>query len=178
MRAFIQSFDLAVTKVIVALPMWLRPLFLGVTTLGDPMVTVPIGLVIAIYGYTQANIRLVLAGASVWLTLGIGALLKLIISRERPLTDYAANLQIPTFSFPSGHSSGSVIAYGLLAYMAWYLLPHPWNYIVVAALVGLIVLIGVSRIYLGAHFPSDVVAGWLLGTVMLCIVIFILKPLA
>ncbi len=167
-----------ITRIIVAWPGWLKPMFLAATALGDPIVTVLIGIGVVCYGFLQHNMRLALAGASIWLTLGIGSLLKLLVGRQRPLTEYAANLQIPTLSFPSGHSSGSVIAYGLLAYIAWHLLPQPWNYLAAAALVILIILIGISRIYLGAHFPSDVVAGWLLGVVMLCIVIFILRPLA
>lgn len=178
MRSFIYSFDMAVTKAIVAWPAWLKPLFLAVTTVGDPIVTVPIGFAIVVYGYLQSNVRLALAGACVWLTLGIGSVIKLLVGRARPMTEYTANLQFPTLSFPSGHSSGSFIAYGLLAYLAWHLLPQPWNYIVAAALVVLIVLIGVSRIYLGAHFPSDVVAGWLLGAAMLALIIFVVRPLA
>ncbi len=142
------------------------------------MVTLTIGSGIALYGYLQSNLRLALSGLAVWLTLGIGSIIKLLIGRDRPLTEYSTNLYLQTNSFPSGHSSGSAIAYGLLAYLAWHLLPQPWNYIATALLVLLIILIGISRVYLGAHFPSDVAAGWLLGGAALCIVIFIVRPLA
>ena len=178
MRAILHSFDTTITRAIISWPTAVKPLFLAVTALGDPIVTVLIGVGIVVYAYLQSNLRLALAGASIWLTLMIGSGLKLLIGRERPLSEYAANLQIPTFSFPSGHASGSMIAYGLLAYFAWYLLPQPWNYVAAVALIGLIILIGISRIYLGAHFPSDIVAGWILGLVMLGIVIFVVRPLA
>ena len=178
MRAFLHSFDTTITRAIISWPATAKPFFLAVTALGDPIATVLIGVGVVIYGYTQSNMRLAFAGASIWLTLIVGSGLKLLIGRERPISEYAANLHIPTFSFPSGHASGSMIAYGLLAYLAWHWLPQPWNYIVVAILIGLIILIGISRIYLGAHFPSDIVAGWLLGAIALCIVIFIVRPLA
>ena len=178
MRAILHSFDTTITRAIISWPAAVKPLFLVVTALGDPIVTVLIGVGIVVYAYLQSNLRLALAGASIWLTLIVGSGLKLLIGRERPLSEYAANLQIPTFSFPSGHASGSMIAYGLLAYLAWHALPQPWNYIAVVALISLIILIGISRIYLGAHFPSDIVAGWILGLIALCIIIFVVRPLA
>lgn len=133
---------------------------------------------VAAVGLWLSNFRLALSGAIIWLTLGIGFLIKLSIGRARPLTEYAANLRVDTFSFPSGHTSGATIAYGLLAYLAWQLLPQPFGYIVAAMFGILIIAIGVSRIYLGAHFPSDVIAGWLLGAAALCVIIFIVRPLA
>lgn len=178
MRPFIHRFDTSINSIVSSWPISLKPFFLGMTMLGDPIVTIGIGLIVAVYGYFQANIRLVLAGATIWITLVLGAILKLLFGRERPLTDYAANMHFPTLSFPSGHASGATIAYGLLAYMAWHLLPEPWNYIVVLLLVGLIILIGLSRVYLGAHFPSDVVAGWGLGILGLLVIILIIRPFA
>lgn len=102
--------------------------------------------------------------------------MKLLLHRDRPLTEYVAQMHFETFSFPSGHSTGSMVAYGLLAYVAWQIAPSPWNYIAVAIGVGIILLVGVSRIYLGAHFPSDVVAGWLLGALGLFVIIFVIQP--
>jgi undecaprenyl-diphosphatase len=61
-----------------------------------------------------------------------------------------------THSFPSGHACGSAVAYGAIAAVTG----SPVIAIVVTVLV---LLIGISRIYLGAHYPSDVVAGWLIG---------------
>lgn len=178
MRTWIRRFDSSVTDSITSWSASLKSFFLFVTALGDPLLTVTIGLVVVIWGVSQSNVRLALAGATVWLTLGLGSLLKMFFARVRPETDYAANMLIQTFSFPSGHTSGATIAYGLLAYFAWHLLPHPWGYVVTALLIGLIVLVGISRVYLGAHYPSDVVAGWLLGSIALIIVIFVIKPLA
>ncbi len=178
MRALLHYFDTTLTGAIVKLPIWLQPFFVAVTTLGSPIVTLCIGFIIAAWGIYATNIRLAVSGGVIWLTLGIGSFIKLLVGRERPTTDYAANMVFDTMSFPSGHSSGAAVAYGLLAFLAWNILPQPWGYIVAIIFIMLILLIGVSRIYLGAHFPSDVLAGWLLGAAGLCAIIFIVKPLA
>lgn len=178
MRALLHSFDTTITGFIIRLPAGLRSFFIMVTTLGSPIVTLGIGAVVAVWGMYSANLRLVISGGIVWLTLGLGSIIKLLIGRERPATDYAASMVFDTMSFPSGHSSGAAVAYGLLAYIAWHILPQPWGYIVASIFILLILLIGVSRIYLGAHFPSDVLAGWLLGAAGLCAIIFIVKPFA
>ena len=178
MKHILAQFDTAVTRYIADLPPVLHTFFLAVTALGSPVATMTIGAVVAGWGYFHANLRLACSGAFIWLTLGVGSIIKLIVDRERPQTAYAAHLLFDTNSFPSGHTSGSTIAYGLLAYLAWHLLPQPYSTMAVVLLILLIVIIGISRIYLGAHFPSDVIAGWLLGAVALCIVIFVLRPLA
>ncbi len=172
------TFDANVTRLIAGWPESWRSFFAFTTHLGDPIVTISIGLAIATAGYLQSHARLMIAGTVIWITLGVGSLLKLIFGRERPLTEYAANLRMDTFSFPSGHSSGAMVAYGLLAYIAWHMLPQPWGYIVAGLCVLVIIIVGISRVYLGAHFPSDVIAGWLLGVIGLAVIIYAVRPLA
>jgi undecaprenyl-diphosphatase len=70
--------------------------------------------------------------------------------------------------FPSGHALVSMVIYGLLAYLAWHHLGHPvlrWS--AVGLLGALVFLIGLSRVYMGRHYPSDILAGWLLGALWL-----------
>lgn len=178
MRANIRRFDARVIDGVMSLPPPLKPFWLVVTTLGHPIVAITIGAVIVFTGRVEASTQLVLSGGMIWAALAIGSLLKLLFGRARPVTDYAAGIWLDKLSFPSGHATGSTIAYGLLAYFALQLLPDPWNYVVASVLTALIVLIGISRVYLGAHFPSDVIAGWLLGSGVLFIVIFFITPLA
>lgn len=172
------GFDTTITRVIALWPESWRTFFFFITHLGDPIVTIGIGVVVALFGVMQGSMKLAFSGSMIWIALAVGALLKIAFGRARPLTEYAANLRVDTFSFPSGHSSGSMIAYGLLGYLAWHLLPQPWNYIAAIVCGIIILLVGISRIYLGAHFPTDVLAGWILGFIGLCVIIFIIKPLA
>ena len=171
MKPLIHQLDKAIMSAVSLLPAGLEMFFVIITTLGSPFSTAAIGLGIISLGHFKQNLRLSFAGFSIWLTLACDSLLKIIIGRARPATKYAESMIIQTNSFPSGHSAGSMVAYGLLAYLAWNLLPRPWSYVVVLILAGLIILIGISRIYLGAHFPTDVIAGWILGAIVLILVI-------
>jgi undecaprenyl-diphosphatase len=91
---------------------------------------------------------------------------KAIVARERPgeqLRDAAVTER--NQSYPSGHAMGSLIAYGSLGYVGVVLLRRRWaRAVLIALLLGLVTLIGLSRIYLRAHWCSDVIGGFALGT--------------
>ena len=88
----------------------------------------------------------------------------------RPLRDDGLVLA-QGFSFPSGHSSGAVVAYGMLAYIALRFVPPRWHLALVLAAVSLVFMIGASRIFLRVHFASDVIAGFASGTAWLAVCI-------
>ncbi|MBU9675059.1 phosphatase PAP2 family protein [Planococcus sp. CP5-4] len=105
---------------------------------------------------------LVAVGGGSLLTL----LLKHFFSRERPSIN--ETIDAVGYSFPSGHSMGSLIFYGFLIYLVIRTKQNPrLQWVSVFGLSVLIMLIGISRIYLGAHFPSDVIAGYIAGTIWL-----------
>ena len=93
----------------------------------------------------------------------LSTVLKRVFDRDRPSVIEMVD-QVSSSSFPSGHSMGAFIAYGAVAYMITRLEPPPafrrvaW---IVAALV--ICSIGISRMYLGVHYPSDVIGGFIGG---------------
>jgi membrane-associated phospholipid phosphatase len=94
----------------------------------------------------------------------LNALLKLAFHRPRP---ELAFIHLDTYSFPSGHAAGSAAIYGVLAYFALRHVHGLLRALVVAAAVVLVALIGFSRLYLGAHYLSDVLAGFSLGAAWL-----------
>lgn len=87
-------------------------------------------------------------------------LLKLTISRPRPLNLYSG---VEQYSFPSGHATSSMVIYGFLAFLIARRQAPPIRMLIAAITVVGIALIGFSRLYLGAHWLSDVLAGWSLG---------------
>jgi membrane-associated phospholipid phosphatase len=101
------------------------------------------------------------------LVTGIGALmldpsLKLIVGRLRPVVD-APVVSAPGNSFPSGHALGSTVAYGALLLVFLPVLSGRRRAAAITACATIVLLIGFTRIALGVHYVSDVVAGWLLG---------------
>ena len=125
------------------------------------------------------GVGFLLAARRQWILLGgwlaafaggglLAAVLKLVIHRPRP--PYAAEfLQHYSWSFPSGHAMGSLIGYGMLAYVLALLWIHRRSAQISMALVAalLIVAIGLSRLYLGVHYFSDVVGGYAAGVLWL-----------
>jgi undecaprenyl-diphosphatase len=98
--------------------------------------------------------------------------LKQLIGRARPL-DPEWGLLVQGLSFPSGHSSGAVVAYGMLAYLALHLLPKAWHLpvLAVALALALALTVGISRVVLRVHFASDVAAGFASGSAWLALCI-------
>jgi undecaprenyl-diphosphatase len=93
-------------------------------------------------------------------------MLKNMIRRPRPV-GAERFLHGISFSYPSGHSMGSLIGFAMLAYVLFELWPlaHRHRVVVVIATVVLVLLVGWSRLYLGVHYLSDVIAGFAAGAV-------------
>ncbi|WP_295728535.1 phosphatase PAP2 family protein [uncultured Limosilactobacillus sp.] len=103
----------------------------------------------------------------VLLTTGSGILLnrlvKELVQRPRPSVDIL--MHYSGYSFPSGHSSAAALVLGCLILLTCRVTRRIWiKFTITAILILLILAIGFSRIYVGAHYPSDVLAGWCLGT--------------
>jgi len=105
-----------------------------------------------------------------------GALLNLVLKnifqRSRP-TIPGAYMVETGFSFPSGHSMVSLIFYGVIAYLALsYIKSKKWKVFITVITLMICALIGFSRLYLGVHFLTDVLAGWAAGGLWLAVCIF------
>jgi undecaprenyl-diphosphatase len=90
---------------------------------------------------------------------------KALVDRRRPGTTLRdESVHESSASYPSGHAMGSIIGYGAMTYAGWTLLRRRWMKIVLTALLMVMVLlIGWTRVYLRAHWCSDVLGGWALG---------------
>jgi undecaprenyl-diphosphatase len=119
-----------------------------------------VGLIEVVRG--RAMVGVAAAGA-----IGLGALanstIKLVVARPRPdvLTPIVVE---PGYSFPSGHSLSAMVAYGVIAVLvARSGLPGAARAVIIGLLAVLVAVVGLSRVYLGAHYPTDVIGGWLMG---------------
>jgi len=145
-------------------PDWLRRTMVDVTALGGPPVLTLI--VIAAAGYLVAA-RKVATAAFVVVAISGGALastlLKLGFARARP--DIVDRLvEVHSASFPSGHALNSAVTYLTLgALLARTESARSMRIYVMAVAMSLTLVIGCSRVYLGVHWPSDVIAGWCVG---------------
>jgi undecaprenyl-diphosphatase len=167
LRSTILRIDRHITSLIRGLPSGLRPAMSLASLIGHPttVTTVAIGLLIIVLARGTRAL-----GWAALIALGslvLSVIIKQLWQRSRP--DTARELGLRTFSFPSGHTYGSSVIYGLIAVIAWHL-SGPWHLVLPLMLIILIVKIGLSRVYLGAHYPTDVIGGWILGALVLAIV--------
>jgi membrane-associated phospholipid phosphatase len=145
-------------------PAWLKAAMIDITALGGVTVLTLVTVIVALF----------LALRQLWLTmlLGLGgtisgaiavAVAKSLVARPRPdLVDHL--VQVSSASFPSGHATSSAIVYLTLAALVMQIVPgrvvRGYIIVVAALIVG---AIGCSRVYLGVHWPSDVLIGWSFG---------------
>jgi len=145
--------------------------FAGLTHLGDTATLTLLCISVAIALLAAGRRGLALGWVAAVAGNGLlNTTLKQIFARVRPV--HADGLVLEHgFSFPSGHSSGSVVAYCMLAYLAWRLLPARWHLPATLAAVALAFTVGASRVFLRVHFASDVIAGFASGAAWLAVCI-------
>lgn len=149
--------------------------FAAITHLGDPLTLTVLCVLVALLLLYQrqhwlaAGWVLAIAGNAL-----LNPALKAIFARTRPVHDQTLVLA-SGWSFPSGHASSSVVAYGMLAYLLVRLLPPHWpaslRLLSVLLATVLAFTIGSSRVFLQVHFASDVLAGFASGTAWLAVCI-------
>lgn len=153
-------------------PFWLQAYGL-ITILGNTLTIIGLTIIISLRLFFSEKNRVYVAGLTTTLAGAAvtGYLMKIFVARARPGVSIPSLVE-SSFSFPSGHATASMAFYGFLMYMLCTVFPAKRLPIVLVG-VFLIGVIGFSRLYLGVHFPSDVLAGYLLGALWLVIGVYI-----
>lgn len=151
-------------------------IMLFITFLGKHQFLIPANLILIFYfvvikKQTWFSTRVITIAIS---SLVLMLLLKQLFQRKRPLSPLLKAAR--GLSFPSGHAIMAVTFYGLLIYILQHTITIDWlKWILFILVVGLIMLIGFSRIYLRVHYASDVLGGFIIGLLWLLISLAILK---
>lgn len=130
-------------------------LFFSAVGYGHGVVPFDVALVVvlgALRRYREGIFAAVALGGSALLNVAV----KHVFARERPAL-WESIAPEATYSFPSGHAMGSMSLALVLVLLAW---PTRWRWPVVASMAVFVPMVGLSRVYLGVHYPSDIFAGW------------------
>lgn len=137
-----------------------------ITHSGDSEVVIMLGIVLLLVKSLRKKYGVKFAIAALSST-ALYQGMKYIFQRPRP--DIALRLiEESGYSFPSGHSMNCLVSYGILAYLILKYCENARLAKILSVGLGLIIiLIGLSRVYVGVHFPTDVIGGWSLGIAVL-----------
>jgi membrane-associated phospholipid phosphatase len=173
------AFDVKITRAIQTFHAgWFNGLMRAVTWIGflpqGPLIAAGILLLLYALGLKW---EMVMTGASVSGGSALGLGLKVLIARPRPSADLVTVIKhLADNSFPSGHVLFFTTLFGFVLFLAYTLLKHSWwRTLLFVLLLGLMGMIGPSRIYVGEHWASDVVASYLLGSVWLALSVLVYR---
>lgn len=153
---------------------WLTPVMEGFSALATP--TVLIALLLMIAAFAPGRRPGWCCAVNLALAAGLNVLLKTLVQRPRP--EGFRLVEETGFSFPSGHSMAAMAFFGLVIWLVWRYEPDRRRRNLLAGVFSLIILmIGVSRIYLGVHYASDVIGGFCASLIWLAFYTRIAVPL-
>lgn len=149
----------------------LDKVMLGFTFLGEPVILLIVCLILSIWLLTrgqrsQATVLVIAAAGAI----ALNNLLKLLFGRARPML-WERIVDVGQYSFPSGHAMISMVIFGMIGYLLSFRFPL-WRIGIISLTILLVTGIGLSRLYLGVHWPTDIVAGYAAGLVWLISCIF------
>lgn len=146
--------------------------FKGITHCGDWIIMVPL-CIILLFTVKKQNYKIAIL-LNIVIIFVLNQFMKVIFTRTRPTQNVL--IDASGYSFPSGHSMVSMAFYGLLIYLTYKNIKKPFiRNAICFGLTILILLIGISRIYLGVHFASDVIGGFCVSIAYLVVFVSILK---
>ena len=173
------TFDLSMAQLIQSFhPAWFDVLMRTLTWIGfGPQAYVITLLVLVALFVSGLKWETAVSAISVAGSTALGLALKVLVDRPRPSADLVNVLsQLNDFSFPSGHVLFFTVFFGFQMFMAYTLLkPSWWRSAILLVLGAMVTLVGVSRVYMGQHWPSDVMAAYLLGSVWLTATVLVYR---
>ncbi|MDO8561244.1 MAG: phosphatase PAP2 family protein [bacterium] len=152
--------------------------FIWLTELGDAYTIIGFTLIAAII-LAYAKRWSLAAGlfTSAFGSLLLSYIIKHVVARPRPPAPLYAYVESTQYAFPSTHATLSVAFYAFLVWLIYKKLPIAWRFPLIGLATVLIITIGFSRLYLGVHYPSDVLVGYLLGGIFVMLGITVAKKL-
>ena len=146
-------------------PLWVQEMARDITSLGSVTVLGLLSAVVVAYLFlTRSPGAAFLVLVAVVGGIAVNSILKIQFARPRPDL-FVPAAKVFTASFPSGHAAFSAITYmTLAALLARVTTKRRLRYYFVTVAVALTFMIGVSRVYLGVHYPTDILAGWCIGS--------------
>lgn len=128
---------------------------------GQFFIVFSIALIIIFYKYEKNSFFSSMIVINLFSSSIINTSIKQLIRRDRP--NILRLIEILGYSFPSGHSMVSMSFYGLLMFICFRRIKNNFKYLIILLFLILVLVIGLSRIYLGVHYFSDVIGGFSLG---------------
>ncbi len=155
-------------------------ILLAITQLHSPVGLAGLALIVAFYLWRHGDkfwvwsLALALGGGMI-----LNTMLKFAFGRARPTWDDPLLTTLTSQSFPSGHTSGATLFYGFLAaYMVWRMKNSAARILALMACAIMVAVVGFSRIYLGAHYVSDVLGAVSLSTAWLVFSLILVREIA
>lgn len=141
---------------------WLTEIMKGISFLGAEFTLIIASLGIILLAIIHRKREAVFFTGVLLLGALLNHVLKILYQRPRP--DIDPLISLSSFSFPSAHAMNAFIFYAVVSYFVFHITKRTLlSVVVVAIAISIILLVGFSRIYLGVHYPSDVLAGYFAG---------------
>jgi membrane-associated phospholipid phosphatase len=140
------------------------PALLALQTVSQPFLLYVLATGTALWAWLAKGLRsrALWAFVTMMVAWNVGLLAKALVGRARPIVDDPIS-HSPGFSFPSGHAFNVAVVGTVVVFLLWPLLSTVGHRVAMAVAVAFALVVGLDRVFLGVHFPSDVLAGYVLG---------------
>ncbi len=166
--AYLTGFDTAIqTTIRDDLPAIASQFWTSITVLGNVIPLFSLVFILAVFFYWKSwKAEACLLVGSLFLMMGASTALKFLYQRPRPTIEWV--ISTIGYSFPSWHTAATMLVAAVLAIVLYQRCQRKfWRYFGQVLVIALAILVAISRIYIGVHFPTDIIGGWLLALTLL-----------